>query len=157
MGYGRRCYCSLWLSKMLKVLTRVFPSQRACQFHAMIPKVVNSLGMKKAPIVLQCRSFHPKSKGLKTKQAAAKRFIKTGSGHLKFNPPGKSHLNAGKSRVRLRRLNKKVSIQNNKYCLPTDACCTIELPKGKNEEEHVGIAMSLGKFIYSEVYLHAFS
>lgn len=55
------------------------------------------------------RHFHPKSKGLKTKQSAAKRFMKIGrgGGGLKFASAGKSHLNAKKSRVRKRRLNTK--------------------------------------------------
>mmetsp|Transcript_392 Transcript_392/g.401 ORF Transcript_392/g.401 Transcript_392/m.401 type:complete len:147 (-) Transcript_392:107-547(-) len=42
---------------------------------------------------------------VKTKKSAAKRFIITGKGKLKYKRAGKSHLNAHKSRVRINRLN----------------------------------------------------
>jgi ribosomal protein L35 len=45
---------------------------------------------------------------LKTRQAAAKRFIKTGLGKLKYGHAGKAHLNSHMSRSRIMRLNKKV-------------------------------------------------
>lgn len=44
---------------------------------------------------------------LKTKQAAAKRLLKTSSGGIKYGHAGKSHLNMNKSRNRIRRLNEK--------------------------------------------------
>ena len=44
---------------------------------------------------------------LKTKQSAAKRFIVTGKGKLKFTHQGKAHLNGHKSRKQIRRLNTK--------------------------------------------------
>jgi len=47
------------------------------------------------------------ARGLKTRQAAAKRFIKTGKGKLKHGHAGRSHLNAHFSRTRMRRLNVK--------------------------------------------------
>ena len=45
-------------------------------------------------------------RGVKTKKAAAKRFIKTGSGNLKYGHAGKRHLTSHKSKDRKRRLNK---------------------------------------------------
>mmetsp|Transcript_4812 Transcript_4812/g.3425 ORF Transcript_4812/g.3425 Transcript_4812/m.3425 type:complete len:104 (+) Transcript_4812:48-359(+) len=42
---------------------------------------------------------------LKTKKAAAKRFILTGKGDLKYGRAGKRHLNKNKPRERIRRLN----------------------------------------------------
>ncbi|KAJ1412993.1 hypothetical protein B484DRAFT_402162 [Ochromonadaceae sp. CCMP2298] len=50
-------------------------------------------------------------KALKTKKAAAKRFIVTGSGRMKCGHSGKGHLNTGKSRVRLNRLNDKMYLK----------------------------------------------
>lgn len=47
------------------------------------------------------------SRGIKTKKAAAKRFIKTGSGHLKYGHAGKRHLTSHKKKDRKRRLNCK--------------------------------------------------
>jgi large subunit ribosomal protein L35 len=44
---------------------------------------------------------------LKTKQSAAKRFIVTGKGKLKFSHQGKAHLNGHKTRKQIRRLNSK--------------------------------------------------
>ena len=48
-------------------------------------------------------------RGIKTKQAAAKRFIKTGQGKLKYGHAGKRHLTSKKSKIRKQRLNKKVN------------------------------------------------
>ena len=50
------------------------------------------------------------SRGVKTKKAAAKRFIKTGKGDLKYGHAGKRHLTSHKSKDRKRRLNSKVVI-----------------------------------------------
>mmetsp|Transcript_17079 Transcript_17079/g.28920 ORF Transcript_17079/g.28920 Transcript_17079/m.28920 type:complete len:187 (+) Transcript_17079:51-611(+) len=66
------------------------------------------------------RSFskfkNPKSpRPLKTRQAAAKRFIKTGKGKLKHGHSGKAHLNTGKSRVRLARLNTKIHLTGRNF------------------------------------------
>jgi large subunit ribosomal protein L35 len=47
------------------------------------------------------------ARGLKTRQAAAKRFIKTGKGKLKHGHAGRSHLSGHYSRTRMRRLNVK--------------------------------------------------
>jgi len=47
------------------------------------------------------------ARGLKTRQAAAKRFIKTGKGKLKHAHAGRSHLNGHFTRTRMRRLNVK--------------------------------------------------
>jgi large subunit ribosomal protein L35 len=55
------------------------------------------------------------SRGVKTKQAAAKRFLKTGQGKLKFGHAGKRHLTSKKSKVRKQRLNKKVHVTFNVY------------------------------------------
>ena len=48
---------------------------------------------------------------LKTNRSAAKRFGVTGTGKVKRNNGGKSHLNVKKSSKRLRRLRKKVYIE----------------------------------------------
>ena len=49
-------------------------------------------------------------RGLKTKKAAAKRFIKTGKGGLKRGKAYKGHLTSKKTSERKRRLNKKVNL-----------------------------------------------
>ena len=43
---------------------------------------------------------------MKTKKSAAKRFSKTGTGKIKFNKCGNSHLSSKKSSKRKRRLRK---------------------------------------------------
>ena len=52
----------------------------------------------------------PKNK-MKTNRSAAKRFGVTGTGKVKHNNGGKSHLNVKKSSKRKRRLNKKVYLE----------------------------------------------
>lgn len=52
----------------------------------------------------------PKNK-LKTNRSAAKRFGVTGTGKVKRNNGGKSHLNVKKNSKRMRRLRKKVYIE----------------------------------------------
>ena len=47
-------------------------------------------------------------RGLKTRKTAAKRFIKTGTGELKYGHAGKRHNTSKKSKVRQRRLNQLV-------------------------------------------------
>ena len=49
-------------------------------------------------------------RGLKTKKAAAKRFIKTGKGGLKRGKAYKGHLTSKKTSERKRRLNTKVNL-----------------------------------------------
>lgn len=49
-------------------------------------------------------------RGVKTKSAAKKRFIRTGSGHLKHGHPGKRHLTGKKSRSVTMKLNEKVLV-----------------------------------------------
>lgn len=48
---------------------------------------------------------------LKTNRSAAKRFGVTGTGKVKRNNGGKSHLNVKKNSKRMRRLRKKVYIE----------------------------------------------
>ena len=47
-------------------------------------------------------------RGLKTRKTAAKRFIKTGTGELKYGHAGKRHNTSKKSKTRQRRLNQLV-------------------------------------------------
>lgn len=47
-------------------------------------------------------------RGLKTRKSAAKRFIKTGTGELKYGRAGKRHNTSKKSKTRQRRLNQLV-------------------------------------------------
>jgi ribosomal protein L35 len=69
---------------------------------------MRSIIMKPSLTLTRCK--HPPSTGLKTKQSAAKRFLRIGrnGGGLKFGSAGKAHLNSKKSRVRKSRLNQKV-------------------------------------------------
>lgn len=50
------------------------------------------------------------NRGIKTKKAASKRFIKTGSGNLKYGRAGKRHNTSKKTKTVKRRLNKKVRV-----------------------------------------------
>ena len=47
-------------------------------------------------------------RGIKTRKSAAKRFIKTGTGELKYGHAGKRHNTSKKSKTRQRRLNQLV-------------------------------------------------
>ena len=63
------------------------------------------------PAMTAARGFknkaHTNPRPNKTKKAVLKRFILTGKGRLKYGHDGKSHLNRGKSKSRMRRLGQK--------------------------------------------------
>lgn len=68
-------------------------------------------------IILPC--FGIVCRGTKTKKAAAKRFIKTGKGDLKYGHAGKRHNTSKKTKTVKRRLNRMVwsFILSNTYCI----------------------------------------
>jgi len=70
-----------------------------------------SLAALLAPSAMATRGLknkaHTNPRPNKTKKAVLKRFILTGKGRLKYGHDGKSHLNRGKSKSRMRRLGKK--------------------------------------------------
>jgi large subunit ribosomal protein L35 len=96
--------------------------------------IINNVKCIKIPITVQSRSifsmvqkqncsknivhvgstlpyFNIISRTVKTKKAAAKRFIKTGRGGLKYGKAGKRHLTSHMTKTRKRRLNNKVRVR----------------------------------------------
>jgi large subunit ribosomal protein L35 len=75
-----------------------------------VPPMSSVRGVQNAVFRVDRASFHSSSAAMgkvKTKKAAAKRFLKTGKGDLKYGKAGKRHLNKHKSRTRVRRLGEK--------------------------------------------------
>lgn len=63
-------------------------------------------GLRKPNFIISNDVYKTQIRTVKTKQAVAKRFLKTGKGGLKYKHSGKSHLNTKKSRKRKLNLNK---------------------------------------------------
>ena len=97
-----------------KLTSRSVLNSQSRSLHSIVRRPIINQFPKNAFSLLPCQNII--SRGLKTRKSAAKRFIKTGTGELKFGHAGKRHNTSKKSKTRQRRLNQLVRLMTSNIC-----------------------------------------